>query len=1537
MCVVEFNADNGEDGGDVSMNPNYGGDVQGDSDGVSDRMEDMEEMLLSQNPNDWEERHQHHAASWDGGGGDYIIYDGCGQAPEHARAEKPTSTARTGAGRVESEEEDRGQGEGPSGSPSPMPSPELEPLLSILNLTVDHVMVPPTPLEPEEFQNVCSEMMRQTGDAKGLDEDGQVEIAEKETDAPAPHPHLLPEPPPPSSDRILVPVLRFFGPVVRGDPERQPSRLRSWRQSGCLHVHGAFPYLLARPVAAGPDGSSHHRGSSAGPGCDGDSGGDGHGGDGTYRIDWDDPRAVILITDEVKSKLEGALRASAEWRAKRDTLDGIGGEKGPGDREGEKEGSMPGKGTNVCQDRHVHVRYIRKVTVVTGRGFYTYCSGPPAPFLRIEYYDPKVKWKVKLMLERGLELGLACHPDSCLYDYGGSSTEGHDPNAVREGQDKIGEGSSQDGDIRLLNPPLKFRCYEAHIPYTMQVFKDYNLSGMSYVKVADGRFRQTLPKQEKQRSKGQSRRNHSEALFLESTVPDSLIWKCLEGPEIPQSSELQVDESHVSDSPNEFSPDRNLSQTAAFTSTPSPSSFSPSQISVCQSMPCPLSRTEQYWTRCESSCDVELDTTASHLLNINDVMTSLPADTIERSHIHWRAVPSLREIWQLERKRMALLLKRDDNFLSISTEPPYIGGAQSQSQSIDSGDESEEGKTPPFTLSVKKDASRPGTRLAVKGVKRLYNPSPGLEGDYNRALSDIITRHLAFIDGVDAALKRKEKGSFEETSELLLTTRNSSPASSQDDALFALNALGSQFGGNGKSRARKNVAEVETISQNAVSQSSTFHNSPSFPATEVAPFTQAEMEEIHEAVRFGQKVERGDATELSDNVQIDPFTLRAYSEDESYYDNDFLDEEEKLGEEGFARSLCTLATQIPLDVSESTPDFDLHQSESHKRALNTFEEEESEEQYIFEIESSDNVLQISPNKRSSSDKSVGPQDTTKTRERTKTRVHDLSNLMHGQYIMPSLNPPRSVERFLYAECGKGRRWHPMKRSETESYQTWLQLSAAAINLSTYIGRPEDFTALSDFSNRFRNIFIEPTRRPPSSCQVSYWLKKLEKRKLLDSANADFVQAKKKSKKHSKKERRKLQIDSNSTNIIAAPAQEHKLWKGDGFAKNLQSTCQGFTVEEVEWDGMNSTRSQLSPSPSQSSAQQLTYRVHDKEVTEHSNGRSHVNQSKFTGVVTTLSSSDRNSIGSINDPLDGIGQQGGRIHVAGGGGLKVSEDESSTSKLASCASPVTIISIEVHVQCRSGKASANDSKIISMRPDPARDGVSAISYVYALDPGGGEKMQIIERGCIFTPLQAELACHSQPLSSQAQMPSLSNSGDFARKYVGMPSQVKMELVRSERHLLLRVASIVKWKDPDALVSWDTQGGGIGYLIERGAALGGDHAECEDTTKSSRKRNSIDMVKLLGRIIKKPTSVPAAKGGSSVKKSGISNNDIWSGSGLGSDWDDRVGAGAAASSVVSFTTRQNRIPFCFIRNSMIQFSNSKPTLTFPSLSLHSRRVA
>jgi hypothetical protein len=68
----------------------------------------------------------------------------------------------------------------------------------------------------------------------------------------------------------------------------------------------------------------------------------------------------------------------------------------------------------------------------------------------------------------------------------------------------------------------------------------------------------------------------------------------------------------------------------------------------------------------QTSCDVELDISVEHILNILDVMHELPGDTQERQQTHWRAVPSLREIWSQERRRMAKLLSPDEDFLSCS-------------------------------------------------------------------------------------------------------------------------------------------------------------------------------------------------------------------------------------------------------------------------------------------------------------------------------------------------------------------------------------------------------------------------------------------------------------------------------------------------------------------------------------------------------------------------------------------------------------------------------------------------------------------------------------------------------------------------------------------------------------------------------------------------------------------------------------------------------------------------------------------------------
>ena len=203
---------------------------------------------------------------------------------------------------------------------------------------------------------------------------------------------------------------------------------------------------MARPAIAGPDGSLHHSSHlfstatnstySKSSGSDQtvpslNSTNSGH-------IDWDSERAVEKITSTVKTNLEATLQASMA-----NTVDNSNNEI-----RGKEKLAVPA------------TRFIRKVTVVVGRGFYTYCPGPPAPFLRVEYYDPKMRWKVKLMLERGLEVPRSFHPDPQQYD-------------------AVGMAPATDSS-QLGLEPLVFRCYEAHIPYTMQFFKDWNLSGTYY-------------------------------------------------------------------------------------------------------------------------------------------------------------------------------------------------------------------------------------------------------------------------------------------------------------------------------------------------------------------------------------------------------------------------------------------------------------------------------------------------------------------------------------------------------------------------------------------------------------------------------------------------------------------------------------------------------------------------------------------------------------------------------------------------------------------------------------------------------------------------------------------------------------------------------------------------------------------------------------------------------------------------------------------------------------------------------------------------
>ena len=293
----------------------------------------------------------------------------------------------------------------------PVPSSQRQPLAHVLNIAINHVMAPPSPLEPEEFQAAN----------KHKNKNKQDNHDPKKT-----------------ATQPLVPILRVFGPILRGDIPDNNHKDPIPVQTACLYIHGAFPYLLARPVVAGPDGSCHrssHWMDSLTP--------SGH-------VNWDSYQAVQEIASLVQETLESELQKSVI----RSTAVGNHSEEDESSNQQQKRQSYDNKQTAATSS----IKFIRRVAVVMGRGFYTFCPGPTAPFLRVEYYDPGERWKIKKTLERGLELSRKYHPDPQQYD-------------------AVGKEPSIDSSQSGLSEPLKFHCYEAHIPYTMQFFKDFNLAG----------------------------------------------------------------------------------------------------------------------------------------------------------------------------------------------------------------------------------------------------------------------------------------------------------------------------------------------------------------------------------------------------------------------------------------------------------------------------------------------------------------------------------------------------------------------------------------------------------------------------------------------------------------------------------------------------------------------------------------------------------------------------------------------------------------------------------------------------------------------------------------------------------------------------------------------------------------------------------------------------------------------------------------------------------------------------------------------------
>ena len=1347
-------------------------------------------------------------------------------------------------------------------------APPKTPLLSILNVVVDHVMLPPSPMEPMEFREVCRWRQQQqqqqkqgkevhckengtcNGNEQGSnstnlfsvvdgtttqlsssalhrdhdDQFNQPSIAaaandDRDDDGEPALPHGLSS----ANIDIRVPILRVFGPILRdGNVDEyinnsqasstssntqdihgstqssaggesttsttastQPKKTRIQQpQSGCLHIHGAYPYMLARPIIAGPDGSMnmHH-------GFDNSDG----------RVNWDDANSVSIILEEVHCRLELALRASYEHH---DTIGSnnkaevvipgaavgtTSSNSGTGGTNGEKKddataANAPTEKAKSNKSKPTPL-FIRQVTIVSGRGFYTYCSGPPAPFLRVEYYDPRMRWRVKMVLERGLELNDLYHPDPEQYDYA-------DILSAHEGYN---DGSG-DGDVR----PLKFRCYEAHIPYTMQMFKDCNLAGLKYIKVGEARFRNPLPRSLRKRTKEEfseasnANQMNDSAFFLAHTVPDEWMWPKLETSDVDGGT----------------------------------------------------TKLNEYWTKKQTCCDVEFDSTVQQLLNVLDVMTELPSPLEERQKIHWRAVPSLREIWEQERKRMSLLLPPENDFLSCKEEVEDEMGDYDDDEDSSDSDEADDEKvtaTPQFTLNVKKGVSRPGSKLAVKGVKQLFKTSAGLEDDFRRALKDILSRHESSIDDVDTSLKDKgggfstvngntgstfqtPRGLSQIDEECQLNNCGDILTPSLHDGIEALAALGDQFtqnseGDNENASPSSGLLRSDSLTPIA-------RKLDSLKNYDSVSLSQKDMDDEIEMLTFGDQVDTEETVQSKHQHNDDSFDQSEHFdlEESDEEDDHFLAEEERMGESGFEKALTQLATQAEsnedsnVDVGADTEDPHFHFEATHHPVVQFSEDAHDD------LLSDDNSSHVQPNKRNS------PEIVATTDDNEGLRLSNLSQPSNdsapsdgvGQFVVEEyITSPDSgkaetgfsqkhtpelpagafivePQKSISLRCGEvsnltqqsestTRPWHAIPSTPLDTCPPW------------FLFQSKNSATIAPFVIS-KACYLEPVKRPPSYAQVKSWMKVNRKR--------------------------------------STPT----------------------TTQSTKLDKKSKSGSTKSPSNGNS------------EIRSSQEGTSYL--TAFTQYSQLEGAQEETP-----DPLAGLGQQGCLVQVSAGGGLKTQINTSTTF------TPLTIMSIEVHVQTRTN-VGTKDRKDVAMVPDSSRDAVFAAVYIYGRDPGGGESLEILQRGCVLVTIEAKGRAASSGISTNR-----------SKATIGISSDITVERVKSERSLLLRIASIVQLKDPDCIISWDTLGSGIGYLVERGAVIG------TTIDGTGNKTSQIDMARLLGRTPRATSSDSTADNSKAESFLGADddqrqdNAQTWSGSGLGAEWDDRVGAGVAAASIVS----------------------------------------
>lgn len=234
-------------------------------------------------------------------------------------------------------------------------------------------------------------------------------------------------------------------------------------------------------------------------------------------------------------------------------------------------------------------------------------------------------------------------------------------------------------------------------------------------------------------------------------------------------------------------------------------------------------------------------------------------------------------------------------------------------------------------------------------------------------------------------------------------------------------------------------------------------------------------------------------------------------------------------------------------------------------------------------------------------------------------------------------------------------------------------------------------------------YVSLTRCPPSQKSVMSWLsKQRKKRKNKQLCN----------EQSSKRERAKMGVvDKKETDHLAGLVLDgisRKLVaeKPDGTSDDdISDKIYGKRVEEVAWCSSQQMSQSETPLPvaEKPNARDGVDETPDKKLSTSSQ------ETRCDELSSSISRATPPSIAqSIGDALDGMGNQGGKLYVDKGGRLKAETKPSKSVSDGYLPTPVTVMSIEVHVQCRTGRAGVNDSKQISMVPYPEKDQVSTSS-------------------------------------------------------------------------------------------------------------------------------------------------------------------------------------------------------------------------------------